>query len=108
LPGVARRQLTFFVLPKKVSKERRAHYSGLRLPALALGFAAGKRNSLRSNIFCPKPRKAKRKSGAVEGRPAPPTRFKPRLVFGRGKNRLHAISMRLSKQKCLKKRMNKA
>jgi hypothetical protein len=28
LPGVARRQLTFFVLPKKVSKERRAHYSG--------------------------------------------------------------------------------
>jgi hypothetical protein len=62
LPGVARRQLTFFVLPKKVSKERRAHYSGLRLPAFAFDLAAGKKTRCAQTVFARNPAKSNAKA----------------------------------------------
>ena len=51
MPGVARRLLTFFASPKKVSKERRPQDAALRVPVKAMGQAGSETNSLRSNMF---------------------------------------------------------
>ena len=51
LPGVARRLLTFFASPKKVSKERRPQGAALRVPVKAMEQAGSETNSLRSNMF---------------------------------------------------------
>ncbi len=51
LPGVARRLLTFFASPKKVSKERRPQDAALRVPDEGTDETGNEMNSLRSNIF---------------------------------------------------------
>lgn len=51
LPGVARRLLTFFAPPKKVSKERRPRNTALRVPVEAARQAGSETNSLRSDMF---------------------------------------------------------
>ena len=49
LPGVARRQPTFFASSKKVGKERRPRYTALPVPAAAAPQSGNERNSLRSD-----------------------------------------------------------
>jgi hypothetical protein len=59
---------TYFLCLAKESKQRKAR--PLQRPSAShfcTWLCGGQKNSLRSNSFCPKPRKAKRKSGAVEG-----------------------------------------
>jgi hypothetical protein len=67
LPGVARRQVTFLVLPRKVTKRRRARFSALRVPKSVNHHAAGKKTRFAQTVFARLPRLSLACLGASEG-----------------------------------------
>jgi hypothetical protein len=53
LPGVARRQVTFLVLPRKVTKRKARPLQRPAGSQVSQAPSGGQKNSLRSNSFCP-------------------------------------------------------